>query len=230
MSNDMIRIGDWVSMPQAHADGDVIDIALHTVKVQNWDKTITTIPTYKFISESFKNWRGMSESGGRRIKRSLSIDMSSVRFLTEDEIERWSRSELLRDYMRRKRDELARHAETKAALDPDVVPLKRTLTNIGTFRAYVVEYLKAHPKIHEEMTLLVRQLAPAPQGLPLEVYCFTNDTAWANYEDIQGDIFDHLLAILRDFGLEVFQQPAGRDLARMTVAHPGGNEISEVHG
>jgi miniconductance mechanosensitive channel len=230
MSNDMIRIGDWVSMPQAHADGDVIDIALHTVKVQNWDKTITTIPTYRFISESFKNWRGMSESGGRRIKRSLSIDMSSVRFLTEDEIERWSRSELLRDYMRRKRDELARHAETKAALDPDVVPLKRTLTNIGTFRAYVVEYLKAHPKIHEEMTLLVRQLAPAPQGLPLEVYCFTNDTAWANYEDIQGDIFDHLLAILRDFGLEVFQQPAGRDLARMTVAHPGGNEISEVHG
>jgi miniconductance mechanosensitive channel len=115
-------------------------------------------------------------------------------------------------------------------LDPDVVPLKRTLTNIGTFRAYVVEYLQAHPKIHEEMTLLVRQLAPAPQGQPLEVYCFTNDTAWANYEGIQADIFDHLLAILRDFGLEVFQEPAGRDFARMTVTHPGGNEISEVHG
>jgi miniconductance mechanosensitive channel len=217
MSNDMIRIGDWVSMPQANADGDVIDIALHTVKIQNWDKTITTIPTYKFISESFKNWRGMSESGGRRIKRALSIDMSSVRFLSEEEIERFARSELLAEYMRGKREELAKYAEEKAALGPDVEPLQRTLTNIGTFRQYVLEYLRAHPKIHKDMTLLVRQLAPTPQGLPLELYCFTNDTAWAHYEGIQGDIFDHLIATLPAFGLEAFQEPAGRDFARLTA-------------
>jgi len=219
MSNDMIRIGDWVSMPQANADGDVIDIALHTVKVQNWDKTITTIPTYKFISESFKNWRGMSESGGRRIKRPLAIDLSSVRFLTSDEIDRFAKSELLHDYMERKLEELARYAEEKKALGPDIQPLERTLTNIGTFRAYVLEYLKSSPKIHKDMTLLVRQLAPTPQGLPIEIYCFTNDTAWAHYEGIQSDIFDHLIAILPEFGLEAFQEPAGRDFARL--ASPG---------
>jgi miniconductance mechanosensitive channel len=220
MSNDMIRIGDWVSMPQARADGDVIDIALHTVKVQNWDKTITTIPTYKFISESFKNWRGMSESGGRRIKRPLTIDMSSVRFLKEEEIERFAKWELLREYMAEKREELARHDAQKTTLGSEVVPLRRTLTNIGTFRAYVREYLAAHPKIHKEMTLLVRQLAPSPQGLPIEVYCFTNDTAWANYEGIQGDIFDHLIAVLPEFGLEVFQEPAGTDFARLAGGEP----------
>jgi miniconductance mechanosensitive channel len=215
MSNDMIRIGDWVEMPQSLADGDVIDIALHTVKIQNWDKTITTVPTHKFISESFKNWRGMSESGGRRIKRSLVLDMSSIRFLTEEEIERLSRYELLRDYMREKREALARYSEEKAALGPEVVPVKRRLTNVGTFRTYVLEYLRANPKIHKEMTLLVRQLASTPQGVPMEIYCFTNDTQWANYEAIQGDIFDHLIAILPEFGLEAFQQPAGRDFARL---------------
>jgi len=215
MSNDMIRIGDWVEMPQANADGDVIDIALHTVKIQNWDKTVTTIPTYKFISESFKNWRGMSESGGRRIKRSLAIDMSSVRFLSEDEVERLSKFELLREYMREKREKLAQYEHEKSALGPDVIPLKRRLTNIGTFRAYVLEYLKANPKIHKDMTLLVRQLAPTPKGIPIEIYCFTNDTAWANYEGIQGDIFDHLIAVLPEFGLESFQEPAGRDFARL---------------
>jgi miniconductance mechanosensitive channel len=215
MSNDMIRIGDWVEMPQANADGDVIDIALHTVKIQNWDKTVTTIPTYKFISESFKNWRGMSESGGRRIKRSLSVDMSSIRFLTDEEIEKLSKLELLHDYMREKREALAKYAGEKSALGPDVIPPKRRLTNIGTFRAYVLAYLKANPKIHEDMTLLVRQLAPTPQGVPMEIYCFTNDIAWANYEGIQGDIFDHLIAVLPEFGLEAFQEPAGRDFARL---------------
>ncbi|MGD2045067.1 MAG: mechanosensitive ion channel [Gemmatimonadota bacterium] len=218
MSNDMIRIGDWVSMPQANADGDVIDIALHTVKVQNWDKTITTIPTYKFISESFKNWRGMSESGGRRIKRSLAIDMSSIRFLGDDEIERFARSELLHNYMTEKQEALTRYADEKKALGPDVEPVRRALTNIGTFRAYVLEYLKANPKVHKDMTLLVRQLAPTPQGLPLEVYCFTTDTAWAHYEGIQGDIFDHLMAVLPQFGLEAFQEPSGRDFARLGPA------------
>ena len=215
MSNDMIRIGDWVSMPQANADGDVIDIALHTVKIQNWDKTITTIPTYKFISESFKNWRGMSESGGRRIKRSLAIDMSSVRFLTDEEIEDFSRWELLRGYMGEKKGLLSERRSKVGELGDEVVPDPRSLTNIGTFRAYVNEYLRANPKIHKEMTLLVRQLAPSPQGLPIEIYCFTNDTAWARYEGIQGDIFDHLLAVLPQFGLEAFQEPAGSDFGRM---------------
>ena len=214
MSNDMIRIGDWVEMPQANADGDVIDIALHTVKIQNWDKTFSTIPTHRFISESFKNWRGMSESGGRRIKRALHIDVTTVRFLTEEEIEHLSRYELLRTYMRGKQVELAEHAETKAqelAADEDNwLPDQRRLTNIGTFRAYVAAYLAAHEGIHGDMTRLVRQLPPGPQGLPIELYCFTKDTAWASYEAVQADIFDHLLAILHEFGLEVFQEDFGR--------------------
>jgi miniconductance mechanosensitive channel len=218
MSNDMIRIGDWVEMPQANADGDVIDIALHTVKIQNWDKTISTIPTYKFISESFKNWRGMTDSGGRRIKRSLTLDVSSVRFLEQEEVERLSRFELLRDYMAEKRDELARSAAAKKGLDPDIIPLRRRLTNVGTFRAYVLEYLQAHSKIHKDMTLLVRQLAPTSKGLPIEIYCFSTDTAWASYEGIQADIFDHLFAVLPEFGLEAFQEPAGRDFARLGKA------------
>lgn len=220
MSNDMIRIGDWVEMPQANADGDVIDIALHTVKIQNWDKTITTIPTHRFISESFRNWRGMSESGGRRIKRALHLDLSTVRFLAEDEIGRLGKYELLREYMAKKQEELERHREEKRTAGDDLVPEIRRLTNAGTFRAYVFNYLEAHPLIHDEMTLLVRQLAPTPKGLPIEVYCFTNDTAWATYEGVQGDIFDHLLAILPEFGLEAFQEPAGSDFAR--IAGGGG--------
>ena len=215
MSNDMIRIGDWVEMPQALADGDVIDIALHTVKIQNFDKTITAIPTHRFISESFRNWRGMSESGGRRIKRALVIDTSSIRFLTDDEMVQLSKYELLREYMQEKRGTLVKYEGEKGALGADVVPIKRSLTNVGTFRRYVLEYLEANPKIHKEMTLLVRQLAPSPKGLPIELYCFTNDTAWSNYEDIQGDIFDHLIAVLPEFGLQAFQEPAGTDFARL---------------
>ncbi|NNM33495.1 MAG: mechanosensitive ion channel [Gemmatimonadetes bacterium] len=226
MSNDMIRIGDWVEMPQANADGDVIDIALHTVKIQNWDKTITTIPTHRFISESFRNWRGMSESGGRRIKRALHLDLSTVRFLAEDEIARLGKYELLREYMAEKQDELERHREEKKTAGDDVVPEVRRLTNAGTFRAYVFNYLEAHALIHDEMTLLVRQLAPTPKGLPIEVYCFTNDTAWATYEGVQGDIFDHLLAILPEFGLEAFQEPAGSDFAR--IAGKGGARPERV--
>jgi miniconductance mechanosensitive channel len=215
MSNDMIRIGDWVEMPQANADGDVIDIALHTVKIQNWDKTISTIPTSKFISESFKNWRGMSESGGRRIKRSLSLDMSTVRFLTREEVDRLGRYERLREYMKVKRCELEAHAESKPAEADGTIPEMRRLTNVGTFRAYVLSYLKAHPMIHDGMTLLVRQLDPTPKGLPIEIYCFSNDTAWDNYEAIQGDIFDHLIAILPEFGLKAFQEPAGSDFGQL---------------
>ena len=215
MSNDMIRIGDWVEIPQANADGDVVDIALHTVKIQNWDKTISTIPTHRFISESFKNWRGMSEAGGRRIKRSLNLDLTTVRFLTDDEIGRLSRYELLRDYMAEKRAALAAQPAVAGAVDDAVIPETRRLTNAGTFRAYVFAYLQAHTLIHDDMTLLVRQLAPTPKGLPLELYCFTRDTAWSTYEGIQGDIFDHLIAILPEFGLETFQEPAGSDFSRI---------------
>ena len=213
-SNDMVRIGDWVSVPQAGCDGEVVDIALHTVKVQNWDKTISTIPTNKFITESFKNWRGMSESGGRRIKRSLRLDMNSVRFLTEDEIGELSRRELLRDYMRESVAAITRYNEEKAAGNPGVIPEIRRLTNLGTFRVYVQKYLEAHPKTHKDMTLLTRQLAPGPEGVPIEVYCFSNDTAWANYEGFQGDIFDHLIATLPEFGLRAFQAPGGSDFRK----------------
>ena len=213
-SNDMIRIGDWLSVPQAQSDGEVIDIALHTIKVQNWDKTISTIPTSKFITESFKNWRGMSESGGRRIKRSLRLDMNSVRFLRDDEIEELSRRELLQGYMRDALDTIARYNAAKEAGNPGVIPEIRRLTNLGTFRVYVQKYLEAHPKTHKDMTLLARQLAPGPEGVPIEVYCFSNDTAWANYEGFQADIFDHLISVLPEFGLKAYQSPAGSDFAR----------------
>ena len=216
MSNDMIRIGDWVEMPQANADGDVIDIALHTVKIQNWDKTISTIPTHKFISESFKNWRGMSESGGRRIKRSIHLDLSSIRFLTEEEVSRLSRYELLAEYMGRKDEELEAHRVEQRPAGGNTIPEARRLTNVGTFRAYIVNYLKAHPMIHDHMTLLVRQLPSTSKGLPIEIYCFSNNTAWVAYEDLQGDIFDHLISILPEFGLVAFQDPAGSDLARLS--------------
>jgi miniconductance mechanosensitive channel len=214
-SNDMIHIGDWIEMPQAGADGDVIDVALHTVKVQNWDKTISTIPTHKLISESFKNWRGMSLSGGRRIKRSIQIDMNSVRFLDEEELARLGSWSLLAEYIRGKQEEIARYnAESgrNADIDADI----RKLTNVGTFRAYVERYLNAHPKIHHSgYTLLVRQLSPGPSGLPIEIYCFSNDQDWVAFEGIQADIFDHILAIVPEFGLRVFQDPAGADFDRL---------------
>src|SRR5690606_37821887 len=210
-SNDMLRVGDWIEMPQLNADGDVIDIALHTVKVQNWDKTITTIPTWRLINESYKNWRGMQESGGRRIKRSLLIDQTSVRFLEPEERERLRRFALIDDYLQRKQEELEAWNAELIAAGRDPVNARR-VTNIGTFRAYVMSYLKAHPRINQQMTQLVRQLQPTGEGLPLEIYCFTNTVAWAEYEPIQADIFDHLIAILPEFGLRLYQQPSGHDL------------------
>jgi miniconductance mechanosensitive channel len=210
-AQDMVRVGDWIEMPQFGADGDVIDVQLHTVKVQNWDKTITTIPTHRLISDSFKNWRGMSESGGRRIKRAIHIDLGSVRFQTDEEIEHFRRFALLKGYVGDKLQELRDYnAGLPTEVDDEVN--RRRLTNIGTFRAYAFNYLKHHPKINQQMTLIVRQLAPGPEGLPLEIYCFTNTTAWADYEGIQSDIFDHLLAITPEFGLRLFQKPAGHDL------------------
>ncbi|WP_407919323.1 mechanosensitive ion channel family protein [Croceicoccus estronivorus] len=210
-SNDMLRVGDWIEMPQLNADGDVVDIALHTVKVQNWDKTITTIPTHRLIAESYKNWRGMQESGGRRIKRSLLIDQNSVRFLQPDEIQRVRRFRLLDDYVARKDEEIRRWNDNALGDEGDPVNARR-LTNVGTFRAYVFAYLQAHDQIRDDMTLLVRQLTPTSQGLPLEIYCFTSTVAWDEYEAIQADIFDHLLAIMPEFGLRIFQEPSGLDL------------------
>jgi miniconductance mechanosensitive channel len=209
---DMLAVGDWIEMPKYGADGDVIDIALHTIKIQNWDKTISTIPTHKFIEDSSKNWRGMSESGGRRIKRSLHLDVNSVRFLTDEEIKRLSRFELLRDYFQEKLEEIGMHNAMKAEGDPDLIPNLRRLTNVGTLRAYIVGYLRQHPMIHQDMTLIVRQLEPGPEGLPMQIYAFSNDTAWAKYEGLQSDLFDHILAVLPEFGLRAFQRPTGDDV------------------
>lgn len=217
-THDMLRVGDWIEMPQLNADGFAIDISLHTVKVQNWDKTITTIPTWRLISESFKNWRGMFESGGRRIKRSIYLDQASVRFLTPEERERLRRFALIDGYLDRKRAELEEYNEKLAAEGKDPVNTRR-VTNIGTFRAYVQAYLQAHPRIHQQMIMLVRQLQPGPTGLPLEIYCFTSSTAWVEYESIQADVFDHLYAILPEFGLRVFQQPSGADVGGAVGAY-----------
>ncbi|MEE8345319.1 MAG: mechanosensitive ion channel domain-containing protein [Woeseiaceae bacterium] len=215
-AQDMVRVGDWIEMPQFGADGDVIDVQLHTVKVQNWDKTITTIPTHRLITDSFKNWRGMSQTGARRIKRAIFIDVSSIRFQTQDEVDYFKRFALLKDYVKNKEQELADYnAGLATEVDADVN--RRRLTNVGTFRAYAYDYLKNHPRIDKNMTLIVRQLAPGPEGLPLEIYCFTNTTEWAAYEDIQSDIFDHLLAIVPEFGLRLYQKPAGSDLANLKL-------------
>ncbi len=215
-SSDIIRVGDWVEMPQLNADGDVIDIALHTVKVQNWDKTITTIPTKRFITDAFKNWRGMQESGGRRIKRCLYLDQNSVHFLGQEEIARLHGFQLLDGYLKAKESELL---SWNSQLDESArLPINsRQLTNLGTFRAYVEHYLRENQDIRKDMTLMVRQLAPTADGLPLELYCFTNTTAWARYEAIQSDIFDHLLAILPEFGLRVFQHPGGADMRALRL-------------
>lgn len=211
-SNDMLRVGDWIEMPTQGADGDVVDISLHTVKVQNWDKTISTIPTHRLISESYRNWRGMSDAGGRRIKRALLLDQASVRFLDAGERARLRRIALIDGYLDRQREELEAFNARLAAAGKDPVNNRRA-TNLGTFRAYVTAYLRSHPGVHQEMTLMVRQLDPTPQGLPMEIYCFSADTDWVAHENLAGDIFDHLLAVLPEFGLRIYQQPGGGDVA-----------------
>jgi miniconductance mechanosensitive channel len=213
-TNEMIHIGDWIEMPKYGADGDVIDIALTTVKVQNWDKTIVTIPTYALISDSMKNWRGMSESGGRRIKRSIYIDMSSVKFCTEPMLEEFKKIKYISEYVEKKMEEIKEHNRAAEIDETDLVN-GRHLTNIGTFRAYVAAYLRNHPKIHHDMTFLVRHLEPTPNGLPIQIYVFSNDQAWANYEAIQADIFDHILAVIPKFELRIFQNPTGADFQNM---------------
>jgi miniconductance mechanosensitive channel len=213
---DMVREGDWIEMPKYGADGDVIEVAVNTVKVRNWDKTISTIPTYALISDSFKNWRGMSESGGRRIKRSICIDMNTVRFTDDAMLERFRKMDLLKDYVDQRQQEIdTENTERKINLSATVVNGRRQ-TNLGLFRAYLAEYLHHHPKIHRGMTFLVRHLQPTAQGLPIEIYVFSSDKVWASYEAIQADIFDHILAAVPEFGLRVFQQPSGADFSALT--------------
>ncbi len=212
-ATDMVRIGDWVEMPTYGADGDVISISIHTIRVQNWDKTITTIPTYALVSNSFKNWRGMAESGGRRIKRAIMIDIDSIRFCDEDLLKRYQKIRLLTEYLATKTEEIDAYNRSHQIIDDPEMPINgRRQTNIGVFRAYVIAYLKSNPNINQEMTFLVRQLAPTEHGLPLEIYVFSKDKRWAVYESIQADIFDHLLAALPQFDLRAFQYPSGHDL------------------
>lgn len=221
VANDMVRPGDWVEMPKYGADGDVIEITLNTVKIRNWDKTVTTIPTYTLISDSFKNWRGMSESGGRRIKRAVLIDVNSIRFCTPEMVEKFRRIQRIRDYVDQKQRELREYNE-RNNIDDTVLVNGRRMTNIGTFRAYLAGFLRAHPKIHQDMTFLVRQLPPGERGLPIEIYVFSNDQVWANYEDIQADIFDHIFAVLPEFGLRPFQNPTGAEIASAVERIPIG--------
>ena len=217
-ANDMVRKGDWVEMPKYGADGDVIDVALTTIKIQNWDKTITTIPAHALVSDAFKNWRGMSESGGRRIKRSVHLDLSSVRFLKESEINELEKIDLLKEYFSGKREDIGEQG-LQVEQHGVAAPLLngRNLTNSGTFRAYCQEYLRDHSAIYKKgMTFLVRQLAPTEKGLPIEIYVFVNDVRWVHYEAIQSDIFDHLLASLPVFGLRAFQFPTDASLTSLT--------------
>jgi len=212
--NKMVNIGDWIEMPKYGADGGVIDISLTTVKVRNWDETIVTLPTYAMISDSFKNWRGMSESGGRRIKRALYIDMTSIKFCTEEMLDRFSRFQYISGYIDAKRKDLVEYNAENKVEDADVVNGRR-LTNIGIFRAYANACLRNHPKIRQDMTLMVRQLSPTDHGLPIEIYAFSNDQIWVNYEAIQADIFDHMLAVVPQFGLRIFQNPTGEDFQNL---------------
>ena len=207
-SNNMIQVGDWVEVPSCGADGDVIDVALHTVKVQNFDKTIVTVPTLKLVDGAFKNWRGMQESGGRRIKRDIHIDLSTVRFLESADLTRLGKFDVIKDYIAEKKKVLTDSNKSGGKSGPNF----RQLTNIGTFRAYIIGYLKSLPEVHGSFTFLVRQLQPTDLGLPIQIYIFTDTTAWVEYEGIQSDIFDHLLAIVPEFDLRVYQQPSGHDV------------------
>ncbi len=213
-SNNLFKIGDWLEAPQFGADGDVIDIALHTVKIQNWDKTISIIPSHKLIDSSFKNWRGMSESGGRRIKRAIYIDQTSIRFCDEKILEKFRSFEILAPYLDSKLSEIE-VSNSDNNINMQTLVNGRRLTNIGTFRAYIEAYLKNHAMIHQKLTFLVRQLAPSEKGLAIEIYVFTNITEWIAYEAIQADIFDHLLAVLTEFELQVFQNPTGKNFEQL---------------
>lgn len=225
-ANKMLAVGDWLEMPKFGADGDVIDISLTTVKVRNWDKTITTVPAYSLISDSFKNWRGMTEAGGRRIKRAVFIDATSVHFLGDDEIVQLRKAQLLTDYIEKKLQDIAVDNRVRA-IDPSSPVNGRRLTNLGTFRAYLAAYLKANNNIHKTLTQMVRQLDPGPNGIPLEVYAFASDISWVAYEGIQSDLFDHIFAVLPQFGLRVYQNPTGYDMRQMITGITAESQASE---
>lgn len=209
-SNDMLRIGDWIEIPKYGADGDVIDITLNTVKVQNFDKTIVTLPAYALVTDAFKNWRGMAEFGGRRIKRSISIDVNSIVFCTEEMIEKYKKIEYISDYINEKETEILLQNQLQE-IDVENRVNGRHMTNIGTFRMYIQQYLQQHSNLMKDMPLMVRQLAPTENGLPLEIYAFTDVTDWTNYELIQADIFDHIVSIAEEFDIRIFQNPTGYD-------------------
>lgn len=214
-ANDMLRVGDWIEMPKYGVDGDVIEVTLNTVKIQNWDKTIVTIPPTLLMKDSFKNWRGMSESGGRRVKRSIFVDMTSVKFCTPEMLEHYNKIQVLSEYIDEKEKVLTEYNK-EHNIDASVMVNGRRQTNLGVFRAYLSNYLKNHPSVNHGMTCMVRQLQPTEKGIPLELYFFTATTAWVVYEDIQSDIFDHVLAVIPYFDLNVYQSPSGKDLQHIT--------------
>jgi miniconductance mechanosensitive channel len=213
-SNQLIEVGDWVEMPQYDANGEVIDIALHNFQIQNWDKTITSIPTHRLLEESFKNWKGMHRAGGRRIMRNINIDLTSIQFCDEAMLEKFSKIRHLKGYIDSKLKEIEAHNKELGVAEGDKVN-GRHLTNIGTFRAYINFYLENHKGINQDLLKMARLMEPGPNGVPLQVYAFTKDTLWLKYEATQSDIFDHLLAIMPEFGLRVFQQPSGNDLSKL---------------
>lgn len=214
--NRMVSIGDWVDIPQHNASGDILEIGLTTVKVKNFDNTITTVPTQSLINDSFKNWRGMQESSGRRIKRAIHLDINSIKFCDQDDITRYSKIDHIKEYLAEKQNELDSYNK-ESGNHHESLANGRRLTNIGTFRAYILAYLKHHPLINQNLTILARQLSPSDGGLPIEIYAFSSDKNWANYEDLQADIFDHLFAVVTEFDLRVFQKPSGVDLRRFTA-------------
>jgi len=219
-TNDMVRVGDWIEMPKYNADGDVIEINLNTVKVRNWDKTITTVPTHYLVTDSFKNWRGMHSAGGRRIKRSISVKISSIRYLEKDEIEQLKKIQLLAPYIDERQAEIDRY-NAESGADPTMPVNGRKMTNVGLYRQYINRYTEQHPLIHKGYTMVVRQLQPTEYGLPIELYMYTSNTKWAIYENAMADIFDHLMASIKYFGLEVFEAPASDDIRSLGLLPQG---------
>lgn len=213
-ANDMLKVGDWITMPKYGADGTVIEVTLNTVKVRNWDNTITTIPPYLLVSDSFQNWRGMRESGGRRVKRSINIDMTSVRFCTPEMLEKYRKIQLLKEYIDRT-EAVVEAYNAENGIDNEVLVNGRRQTNLGVFRAYLTAYLKSLPVVNKELNCMVRHLQPTDHGLPIELYFFSTIKDWIPYEGVQADVFDHVLAIIPEFGLRVFQSPSGADLQRL---------------
>lgn len=209
-ANDMLKVGDWIAMPKYGADGTVIEVTLNTVKVRNWDNTIVTIPPYLLVSDSFQNWRGMKESGGRRVKRSINIDMTSVKFCTPEMLAKYRKIRLLKDYVEHT-EQVIEEYNVEHDIDNSILVNGRRQTNLGVFRAYLTAYLKSLPDVNQELTCMVRQLQPTDHGIPMELYFFCAIKDWVPYEGVQADVFDHVLAIIPEFGLEVFQSPSGRD-------------------